>query len=121
MLFEDGSLPWHRLHAVSPEGPVGKNGTVQPGDHLVEVITGTIIDYNYLIVMCSVHINHCRVSIIASPLCVQRAPLEFFLCMDLVPIKYNTIQYFIQEIKIHFEMEIARLSLYVRIAMNNYV
>ena len=69
MLFEDGSLPWHRLHAVSPEGPVGKNGTVQPGDHLVEVIT--IIDYNYLIIMCNVHINHCRVSIIASPLCVQ--------------------------------------------------
>ena len=41
------------------------------------------------------------------------SPLDFFLCMDLVPIKYNTIQYFLQEIKIHFEMEIARLSLYV--------
>ena len=38
-LFTDGSLPWHRVHAVSPEGPVGKNGIVQPGDHLVEVIT----------------------------------------------------------------------------------
>lgn len=37
--FTDGSLPWHRVHAVSPEGPVGKNGIVQPGDHLVEVIT----------------------------------------------------------------------------------
>ena len=33
----DGSLPWHRVHAVSPEGPVGQNGIVQPGDHLVEV------------------------------------------------------------------------------------
>lgn len=69
MLFEDGSLPWHRLHAVSPEGPVGNNGIVQPGDHLVEVIT--IIDYNYLIIMYNVH-KHCRVSIIVSPLCVQR-------------------------------------------------
>ena len=38
-LFTDGSLPWHRVHAVSPEGPVGKNGIVEPGDHLVEVIT----------------------------------------------------------------------------------
>ena len=38
MLFlSDGSLPWHRVHAVNPEGPVGKNGVVQPGDHLVEV------------------------------------------------------------------------------------
>lgn len=37
-LFADGSLPWHRVHAVSPEGPVGTNGIVQPGDHLVEVI-----------------------------------------------------------------------------------
>lgn len=38
MLFlADGSLPWHRVHAVNPEGPVGKNGVVQPGDHLVEV------------------------------------------------------------------------------------
>lgn len=38
MLFlSDGSLPWHRVHAVNPEGPVGKNGIVQPGDHLVEV------------------------------------------------------------------------------------
>ena len=43
-IFADGSLPWHRVHAVSPEGPVGKNGIVQPGDHLVEVKT-----YDYLL------------------------------------------------------------------------
>ena len=37
LFLSDGSLPWHRVHAVNPEGPVGKNGVVQPGDHLVEV------------------------------------------------------------------------------------
>ena len=37
LFSSDGSLPWHRVHAVSPEGPVAKNGVVQPGDHLVEV------------------------------------------------------------------------------------
>lgn len=45
MLFlSDGSLPWHRVHAVNPEGPVGKNGVVQPGDHLVEV-NGVMLEF----------------------------------------------------------------------------
>ena len=67
MLFEDGSLPWHRVHAVSPEGPVGKNGIVQPGDHLVEVIKTLPKLLNH-----HVHIR-CRVSaFIASPSCMQR-------------------------------------------------
>ena len=33
----EGTFPWHRVHAVSPEGPVGRNGIIQPGDHLIEV------------------------------------------------------------------------------------
>ena len=49
VFFVDGSLPWHRVHAVSPEGPVGKNGVVQPGDHLVEVNN----DYENIIILYS--------------------------------------------------------------------
>lgn len=33
----DGSLPWHRVHTVNPRGPVGIDGTIKPGDHLIEV------------------------------------------------------------------------------------
>ncbi|XP_073227363.1 multiple PDZ domain protein-like isoform X1 [Porites lutea] len=43
----DGSLPWHRVHAVNPEGPVGKNGIVQPGDHLVEVNGESVLEMSH--------------------------------------------------------------------------
>lgn len=43
----DGSLPWHRVHAVSPEGPVAKNGVVQPGDHLVEVDGVSVLEMSH--------------------------------------------------------------------------
>lgn len=43
----DGSLPWHRIHAVSPEGPVGQNGIVIPGDHLVEVNGVSVLEMNH--------------------------------------------------------------------------
>lgn len=43
----DGSLPWHRVHAVSPEGPVGQNGVVEPGDHLVEVDGVSVLEMSH--------------------------------------------------------------------------
>ncbi|XP_022779810.1 multiple PDZ domain protein-like isoform X3 [Stylophora pistillata] len=43
----DGSLPWHRVHAVSFEGPVGQNGIVKPGDHLVEVNGVSVLEMNH--------------------------------------------------------------------------
>lgn len=44
---QDGSLPWHRVHAVSPDGPVGQNGVVQPGDHLVEVNGISVLEMSH--------------------------------------------------------------------------
>ncbi|EDO33706.1 predicted protein [Nematostella vectensis] len=43
----DGSMPWHRIHAVNPEGPVGKNGIIQSGDHLIEVNGVGVLDLGH--------------------------------------------------------------------------
>ncbi|XP_031574464.1 multiple PDZ domain protein-like [Actinia tenebrosa] len=43
----DGSPPWHRVHTVNPHGPVGLDGTIQPGDHLIEVNGIGVLDLGH--------------------------------------------------------------------------